>query len=63
MWPWEIGELPEETGGQEGTGAADVADVSTPGGEAGYPQPKNSKILAFRDRVQRNLAAQSRRGR
>lgn len=66
MWPWEIGEPSDEMvgpSGEEGTGAADVADVPTPGGEAGYPQPKESaKIKAFRNRVQRNLE-QTRRTR
>jgi hypothetical protein len=61
MWPWEIGEAPEEGGpgptGAGGQGAADVANVPTPGGEAGYPQPKNSRLDAFRARVQQGLAA------
>jgi hypothetical protein len=61
MWPWEIGETPEEGGpgptGAGGQDAANVANVPTPGGEAGYPQPKNSKLEAFRVRVQQGLAA------
>lgn len=41
-WPWELGEEPE--GGQD---AADVADVRTPGGEAGYPQPTAARKVAY----------------
>lgn len=61
MWPWEIGEAPEEGGpgptGAGGQDAANVANVPTPGGPQGYPQPKNSKLEAFRIRVQQGLAA------
>lgn len=48
MWPWELD--------TQGKGAADVADVRTPGGERGYPQPKRSSAQqAFRNRVQASL--------
>ena len=39
-WPWELPEGDVKTG----DGAANVAGVPTPGGEKGYPQPKNSSV-------------------
>jgi hypothetical protein len=39
MWPWELPEGDVQTG----EGAANVAGVPTPGGEAGYPQPTASR--------------------
>lgn len=39
MWPWELPEGDPDRAAD----AADVADVPTPGGESGYPQPKKSQ--------------------
>jgi hypothetical protein len=39
-WPWELPEGDVQTG----QGAANVAGTPTPGGSAGYPQPKKSSI-------------------
>ena len=42
MWPWEL----DEEGKKKGEGAADVANVPTPGGERGWPQPTASQHVA-----------------
>lgn len=61
MWPWE---LPDEDT-EKGEDAANVADVPTPGGESGYPQPRRSSLVptplspvqaAFRQRIQQAIA-------
>lgn len=62
MWPWELAEGDPATG----EGASNVANVPTPGGESGYPQPKKSsldlplpaqgRVTDFRSRVQAGLA-------
>lgn len=50
MFPWEMPE--DDDGSVKGTdsdsaGAADVAGVPTPGGESGYPQPKQGSGATF----------------
>lgn len=43
VWPWEL----DEDGKHKNKGAADVANVATPGGSAGYPQPTASRHEAI----------------
>jgi hypothetical protein len=53
MWPVDLpGDSVDPSTGDD---AANVAGVPTPGGESGYPQPRNAALDAFRAKVQANL--------